>query len=96
MKGGYGPKGKETLRSAMRDEFKAQEYQRDTRIVGTRCLGVCPKKSVTTVNASQPGEIFVIPKGCTAIDALARMIDGTPEVGLCRRREWNTQDGAMV
>jgi len=76
MKGGYGTKGKETLRAVMREELRSRGARREIGIVETRCMGVCPKKAVTALNASRPGEIFVIPKDCSVTDALSRMVEG--------------------
>jgi predicted metal-binding protein len=75
MKGGYGRKGKETLRTALRAELKAQGYRRGVRIIETRCIGICPKKAVTALNASRPETILTIPKGTGADEALAQLVD---------------------
>ena len=63
LDGGYGHKRKETLRSVLRAALREAGHGREVRIVETRCLGICPKKAVTAVNASHPGEIFVVPAG---------------------------------
>ncbi|WP_158933220.1 (2Fe-2S) ferredoxin domain-containing protein [Acidisphaera sp. S103] len=75
MKGGYGRKGKETLRTALRAELTAKGHKRGVRILETRCIGICPKKAVTALNASRPGKILIIPKGTGADEALARLVD---------------------
>ena len=61
LDGGYGPEKDATLRSALRMALKEAGHRRDVRIIETRCMGICPKKAVTVVNASRPGIIFVIP-----------------------------------
>jgi predicted metal-binding protein len=63
MDGGYGPKGKDSLRMALRTALKVSEYGRSVRIIETRCMGICPKKGVTAVNASRPDMIATVPKG---------------------------------
>jgi predicted metal-binding protein len=77
MDGGYGPKGKESLRRALRSELATRGGGREVRIVETRCLGVCPKKAVTAINASSPGRIVTVPKK-TAPDEALDLILGTP------------------
>jgi predicted metal-binding protein len=63
MDGGYGPKGKDSLRTALRTALKDADYGRGVRIIETRCMGICPRKAVTVVNASRPDMIATVPKG---------------------------------
>ncbi len=74
MDGGFGPKGKETLRTALREAFTEKGHRRDVRIVETRCMGVCPKKAVTAINASRPNRMLTIPKGTAADEAMAQLV----------------------
>jgi predicted metal-binding protein len=74
MDGGYGIKGKETLRTALREAFREKGYRRDVRIIETRCVGICPRKAVTALNASRPDRILTIPKGMAANEAMAQLI----------------------
>jgi predicted metal-binding protein len=82
MKGGYGHKGNETLRTALRSELGAQGYKRTVRVIETRCIGICPKKAVTALNASRPDAILTIPKGTAAEDALAQLVDARQPVAI--------------
>lgn len=70
MKGGYGEAGKDSLRNILRDELKATGHKRDTRVIETKCMGICPKNAVTALNAGAPGRILTIPKGMDADEAL--------------------------
>ena len=70
LDGGFGPSGHDSLRTALCAELKVQGQGRSVRIIETRCLGVCPKKAVTTIDASHPGRIYVVPKGTTQKDIL--------------------------
>jgi hypothetical protein len=74
MKGGYGRKGKEALRATLRAELSARGWKRGVRIIETRCIGICPKKAVTAINASKPGRIMVIPKGTAADEVLVQLM----------------------
>lgn len=74
MDGGYGPEKKDPLRAALRAELKARGHGRSVRILETRCLGICPKKAVTALNASRPGGVLVVPKGTGAAEALASLM----------------------
>jgi predicted metal-binding protein len=74
MDGGYGPKGKETLRTVLREAFRETGYRRDVRIIESRCMGICPKKGVTSMNASHPNRILTIPKGTAADEAMAQLM----------------------
>ncbi len=79
MEGGYGKKKQHTLRSALRAELKATEFKaggrrRRVRIIETRCMGLCPKKAVTALNASRPERLLTVPKGTSAEAALAALM----------------------
>lgn len=77
--GGYGPKKKQTLKDALRAELKARGQRRHVRIIETRCMGVCPKKAITVLNAHSPERILTVPKGTPPEDALALLLPGSGE-----------------
>lgn len=79
MKGGYGPKGEETLRTVLRDALRVKGHRRDVRIIETRCMGICPKKAVTALNASQPDRILTIPKGAATGEVMVRLMSETEQ-----------------
>lgn len=74
LDGGFGPRAKDTLREALRAELSARGRRRQVRIIETRCMGICPKKAVTTVNASAPSRILTVPRKTKAGDALDLML----------------------
>ena len=76
LDGGYGHKGRETLRSVLRGEIRAAEAGTRPRVIETRCLGVCPKDAVAALNAGRPGVLLTIPTGTEPQVAL-RAIIGT-------------------
>jgi hypothetical protein len=63
MNGGYGSKGKDSLRSALRAALKDAGYGRTIRIIETRCMGICPRKATTLLNASRQDMIMTVRKG---------------------------------
>src|SRR6516165_2151312 len=73
MDGGYGEDGGDTLRSVMKTALKEAGLKRQTRLIETKCMGLCPKNAVIAVNASHPGRMLVIPKGTEANVVLARL-----------------------
>lgn len=72
--GGYGTKGKDSLRNILSEAFRAKGQRRNVRIIETRCIGICPKKAVAALNASRPDKILIIPKGTTANEAVAQLM----------------------
>jgi predicted metal-binding protein len=74
MDGGYGPKGNGTLKTALRSKLKERGQLRQVRIIETRCMGVCPKKAVTVLNADKPGSILTVPRKTGADDVLVHLI----------------------
>lgn len=75
LDGGFGPKGKDTLRKTLRSALKERGHRRNVRIIETRCMGICPKKAVTALNASGPGTILTVPTGTSADNVLAGLLD---------------------
>ncbi len=69
LDGGFGEKGKETLRRALRAALRATGQRGRIGLVEVACLGVCPKHAVTTARASRPGNLVIIPEG-TPVEAL--------------------------
>jgi predicted metal-binding protein len=74
MDGGYGPNGKEKLRTVLREAFRENDHRRDVRIIETRCMGICPRKAVTALNASRPARLLTIPKGTAVNEAMTRLM----------------------
>lgn len=73
--GGFGPKQKVTLRSALKVELRDQGVGREVRIVETKCFGVCPRGAVVTLNASFPQRLLTISRGTAAKTALEEIVD---------------------
>jgi predicted metal-binding protein len=83
LDGGYGPNRDATLRSTLRMALKDAGHRRDVRIIETRCMGLCPKKAVTAINASRPGTIFVVPVSTPPAEALKAIAGPNPLVWRC-------------
>jgi predicted metal-binding protein len=78
LDGGFGSSGRDSLRSALRAELKEQGYGRSVRIIETRCMGVCPKKSVTAIDAGNPGRVYMVPKGTPGESILSEFENSYP------------------
>jgi predicted metal-binding protein len=72
--GGFGPKRKETLKTALRQALRETGRRRQVRVMETACLGICPKNGVTALNATHPGTIHVIPAGMDAPAAVRTLL----------------------
>jgi hypothetical protein len=75
LDGGYGAKGKHTLKSILRQALKESSRRREVRVIETRCMGVCPKHATTMLAASHPGTIYTVPEGTSPEDTLKLAID---------------------
>ena len=69
LDGGFGDDGKETLRRALRGALRDAGQRGRIGLIEVACLGVCPKRAVTTARASQPGNLVIVPEG-TAVERL--------------------------
>jgi hypothetical protein len=74
LDGGFGTKRKESLKDVLRQALRDSGRRRQVRIMETSCLGICPKRGVTTLNASHPGTIHVIPRGSDGAEAMRRLL----------------------
>lgn len=74
LDGGFGPKGKDTLRGTLRSALKEHGCRRQVRIIESRCIGICPKKAVTALNASRPGTVLTVPTGTPADVVLEQLL----------------------
>ena len=70
LDGGFGFDGADSLRQAVRDALRRSGRRGDVGLIDVGCLGVCPKKGVTTARASRPGELLVVPRGHDAASLL--------------------------
>jgi predicted metal-binding protein len=74
--GGYGPTGHDTLKSALQSGLTELGLRRQVRVIETRCMGICPKKAVTALNAHIPGEILTVRRKTGTTEVLAALMDG--------------------
>jgi predicted metal-binding protein len=74
QKGGFGLKQKEPLRDELRQALRGVGRRRDVRIMEIGCLGICPKRGVTALNATRPETLHVIPAGTEASAALDTLL----------------------
>ncbi len=62
--GGFGDKGRTPLAKALRKRFGLGKGRKATGgVVETKCLGICPKRAVTVLDAATPGRWLVVPAG---------------------------------
>ena len=65
-RGGFGADGRETLRQAVRGVLRASGRRGQVGVVEIGCVGICPKRAVTTLLASQPGAFRIVAAGTPA------------------------------
>jgi predicted metal-binding protein len=63
LKGGFGPDGDDTLRQAARATLREAGRRGEVGVLEIGCVGICPKRAVTTARASQPGIFRIVPAG---------------------------------
>jgi predicted metal-binding protein len=75
LDGGFGATGKDPLRRALREALRQAGRRREVRIIETRCMGICPKRAVTALNAGRPDRLLTVPEGTPIVDVLAALAD---------------------
>jgi predicted metal-binding protein len=76
LDGGFGAKHQESLKAVLRQAIRDSGRRWEVRVFETSCIGVCPKRGVTALNATNPGAIHVIPAGTPAEDAVRTLLGG--------------------
>jgi predicted metal-binding protein len=72
--GGFGPKGKTSLRKALRKELHLKKGRRArVGVVEADCLKLCPKDAVTVVLGSEPGQWRKVPRGADIKEVAAEL-----------------------
>jgi len=78
LDGGFGPKGRTPLAKALRKHLGLKKGRKARAgVVEVKCMGVCPRGSVTVIDTRHPGEWALVPGGAD-LDAVAA------ELGLTR------------
>ena len=70
LKGGFGEKGRDDLRGALRHALRATGRRRAVRVLETGCFGICPKGAVVALRGKAPGRILIVPQGQPAARVL--------------------------
>jgi predicted metal-binding protein len=68
--GGFGPQGDKPLAKALKKRAGGKGRKAAFGVIETGCLDICPKRGVTVVRGSTPGDWQVIEAG-TPVDAVA-------------------------
>ena len=72
--GGFGPKGKQPLGKALRRHLGLKKGRKAAAgVVDVKCLGVCPGRAVTVVNAASSREWLLVPAGAD-LDEVVRAV----------------------
>ncbi len=84
--GGFGPKGKTGLAKALRAELGVGKGRKGRAgIIEVKCLGVCPRGSVTVVNGAAPGAWLLVREGLSVAAVAAELgLAGPQEPSLTR------------
>jgi|JI10StandDraft_1071094.scaffolds.fasta_scaffold121633_3 hypothetical protein len=70
VKGGFGPKSRMRLRKALAEAMKLREGRHAAiGLIEVGCFDLCPKRAVTVAKGTEPGKLFVVPRGA-ALDAI--------------------------
>lgn len=64
MDGGFGPKGRESLTKALRRYLGLKKGRKAAMgVVEVKCLGICPKRAVTVIDAADPQAWKLVAEG---------------------------------
>ncbi|WP_109806930.1 hypothetical protein [Sphingosinithalassobacter portus] len=73
--GGFGKKGRQSLAKALRRHLGIGKGRKSPLgIVEVKCLGICPRRAVTVLNAAKPDQWLLVEPG-TALDEVAAALE---------------------
>ncbi|BCW88698.1 hypothetical protein sos41_18400 [Alphaproteobacteria bacterium SO-S41] len=71
LRGGFGKKGKRTLRGLLKDVYgDAKGRRAELGIVEVPCFKLCPKRAVSVALGTKPGTLYEVPEGMDVGDVL--------------------------
>lgn len=71
LRGGFGKKGKRSLRGLLQDVYgDAKGRRAELGIVEVPCFKLCPKRAVSVALGSKPGVLFEIGEGAAVEDVI--------------------------
>ena len=71
--GGFGEKRETSLVKLLRTLGGGRKRKSAFGVIETKCLGVCPKGAVVTVDAAHPGRWQLIEAGTSEAEVVARL-----------------------
>ena len=71
--GGFGPRGERLAKALRRLPGFGKGRKARVGVIETKCLGFCPKRAVTIVDAARPGRWWVVKPG-EDVAAVARAL----------------------
>ncbi len=74
LDGGFGAKRRDSLRKVLREALRDAGRRGQVRVMETSCLGICPKRGVTALNATRPGTVHIIPAGTAGAEAVVTLL----------------------
>ena len=78
LDGGFGPGGEHALGRELKRTLRASGHRTDTRVIETKCLGLCPKGAVAVLPATDPALILAVPAGTDPAVLAARLLPPLP------------------
>ncbi len=64
VKGGFGPKSKTRLKKALAEALRLRKGRHAAiGLIEVGCFDLCPKRAVTVAKGTEPGKIYVVPRG---------------------------------
>ena len=71
LRGGFGRKGKRTLRGLLKDVYgDAKGRRAEIGILEAPCFKLCPKRAVSVALGSKPGVLFEVAEGLAVEDVM--------------------------
>ncbi|MFT3811231.1 MAG: hypothetical protein QM698_15065 [Micropepsaceae bacterium] len=71
LRGGFGKKGKRSLRGLLKDVYgDAKGRRAEIGIVEAPCFKLCPKRAVSVALGSRPGVLFEVAEGTSVEDVM--------------------------
>lgn len=83
VKGGFGTKSRTRLKKALAEALELRKGRHAAiGLIEVGCFDLCPKRAVTVVKGTEPGKLYVVPRGAPLDAIIAKLGLAAPDAAL--------------
>jgi hypothetical protein len=97
VKGGFGLKARTRLKKALAEALQLRKGRHAAiGLIEVGCFDLCPKRAVTVAKGTEPGKLFVVPRGAALHAIIAKLGLAAPDAAPSGALEGNPEPAPML